>query len=398
MPHLDEGIIHAWLDGALTDEERTHAEAHAAECKACSAAMAEARGLVAASSRILSALDDVPAGVIPAATRNPEMPAITIGAREKSRARKWVTRPMLRAAAALLLVASGTFFVASREEVNRKLVLASDTVGITDTVVSVDTLPSEVAVLLEMEPPTRIPSPVRTPERSQVDTRSSSIAAIAAATGAARTDSLRSDTIRSVLADVAVAPPAVRAPVASSAANQAAMDAGMERRQAIDESRREAPRVGRPGSITELRLKEAGYAAATASLAALERDVAALGKLAGCYEIRLGTWRPAVTLGADTVYITPPRSVVLDTIPAAAPSRPSGYRVLPVLDTPGRDDARWFALSADSLRISWTTGLNGLTLHLKLENETVSGVATTFWNFDRRIQQSAVTGKRVACK
>ena len=67
MQHLDEGTIHSWLDGALSSEEAARAEAHVAECPQCAAAVAEARGFIAASSRILTALDHVPRGVVPAA-------------------------------------------------------------------------------------------------------------------------------------------------------------------------------------------------------------------------------------------------------------------------------------------------------------------------------------------
>lgn len=67
MPHLDEGTIHAWLDGALSPDETARVEAHVAECATCAAAVAEARGLIAASSRILTALDDVPGEVVPSA-------------------------------------------------------------------------------------------------------------------------------------------------------------------------------------------------------------------------------------------------------------------------------------------------------------------------------------------
>ncbi|MDQ6831549.1 MAG: carboxypeptidase-like regulatory domain-containing protein [Gemmatimonadota bacterium] len=66
--HLDEGTIHAWIDGALPPNEAARVESHAVECAPCAALVAEARGLVAASKRILSALDDVPAGVIPNAS------------------------------------------------------------------------------------------------------------------------------------------------------------------------------------------------------------------------------------------------------------------------------------------------------------------------------------------
>ncbi len=67
MEHIDEGTIHAWLDGALPPDEGARIEAHVASCAECAAAVAEARGLIAASSRILAALDDVPRGVIPVA-------------------------------------------------------------------------------------------------------------------------------------------------------------------------------------------------------------------------------------------------------------------------------------------------------------------------------------------
>lgn len=68
MPRPDEGLIHAWLDGQLPPEEAARIKELAATDPAWAAAVAEARGLVAASSRILSALDHVPAGVVPKGT------------------------------------------------------------------------------------------------------------------------------------------------------------------------------------------------------------------------------------------------------------------------------------------------------------------------------------------
>lgn len=69
MSHPDEGTIHAWLDGALPVDEAASLEAHVAACGDCQAAVAEARGLIAASSRILGALDSVPANVEPKTER-----------------------------------------------------------------------------------------------------------------------------------------------------------------------------------------------------------------------------------------------------------------------------------------------------------------------------------------
>lgn len=96
MQHPDEGTIHAWLDGALQQEEGAALEAHVASCAECQAAVAEARGLVAASSRIVSALDIVPAGVIPARAQ-PK--------------RAWYAGSQFRAAAAILFVAGASMLI-----------------------------------------------------------------------------------------------------------------------------------------------------------------------------------------------------------------------------------------------------------------------------------------------
>ena len=92
MQHPDEGMIHALLDGELNAEMAGEIERHAAQCAECAAAIAEARGLVAASSRILTALDDVPAGVVP----------------KRAVKRAWYSRNDVRAAAAFLLVAGAS--------------------------------------------------------------------------------------------------------------------------------------------------------------------------------------------------------------------------------------------------------------------------------------------------
>lgn len=67
MSRPDEGLIHTWLDGEATAEEAARIEHLIATDPEWAAAVAEARGLVAASSRIVQALDAVPRAV-PAAT------------------------------------------------------------------------------------------------------------------------------------------------------------------------------------------------------------------------------------------------------------------------------------------------------------------------------------------
>jgi Putative zinc-finger len=124
MQHLDEGTIHAWLDGALAPDESRRVEEHAASCEACAALVAEARGLIAAASRILIALDDVPTGVIPVhaegeAEVTDELATLRArkAAESLTRRRPRSRRPWL-AAAAIVFVAVGTMTVLRRSTVD----------------------------------------------------------------------------------------------------------------------------------------------------------------------------------------------------------------------------------------------------------------------------------------
>jgi hypothetical protein len=100
MPHPDEGLIHAWLDGELDSTDAARVEELVARDPVWAAAAAEARGLIAASSRIAGALDRVPGNVIPRAKP------------KRRQQRWWMTR-----VAALLLVAVGVVTVVRRPTV-----------------------------------------------------------------------------------------------------------------------------------------------------------------------------------------------------------------------------------------------------------------------------------------
>src|SRR4051812_5723733 len=118
MQHLDEGTIHSWLDGALTAAEAAQVEGHVNECAQCQAAVAEARGFIAASSRILTALDNAPRGVIP------------MGSTRRGRMSAWASRfrpadaKVWRVAASVLVVAGGTLLVVRNNGVERPAVLS----------------------------------------------------------------------------------------------------------------------------------------------------------------------------------------------------------------------------------------------------------------------------------
>lgn len=123
MQHLDEGTIHAWLDGQLPREEAEAVDAHVAECRQCADAVAEARGLIAASSRILTGLDAIPRDVAPkqaptiAAVHDVHAPAPSPSpsagvspaptAPPRRTGRRWLRGGTL-AAAATIVVAVGT--------------------------------------------------------------------------------------------------------------------------------------------------------------------------------------------------------------------------------------------------------------------------------------------------
>jgi len=121
MQHLDDGTIHARLDGALGADDAQRIDAHVSACGACADRVAEARGLIAASSRILMALDDVPAGVVPpaqartAAAVQAASPAFAVAppaARDAAPPARWWGMRYSRLAAALAFVAAGTFLLA----------------------------------------------------------------------------------------------------------------------------------------------------------------------------------------------------------------------------------------------------------------------------------------------
>ena len=90
MPHPEEGLIHAWLDGELDTADSARVSELVARDREWASAAAEARGLIAASSRLAGALDRVPGNVVP-------------GRRPFSGSGRW---SMIRAAAMILILAS----------------------------------------------------------------------------------------------------------------------------------------------------------------------------------------------------------------------------------------------------------------------------------------------------
>ncbi|MDQ6635428.1 MAG: zf-HC2 domain-containing protein [Gemmatimonadota bacterium] len=111
--HPDEGTIHAWLDGAFDAPTAAAIEAHVASCPSCTERVAEARGLIAGASRVVSALDDVPSGVTPAWGRAPSTPGAN-APRTGGAGRRFRVTPARAAIAATILIALGVTLTRQR--------------------------------------------------------------------------------------------------------------------------------------------------------------------------------------------------------------------------------------------------------------------------------------------
>ena len=91
MSPVDEGLIHAWIEGQLPEAEAQRVAELVATDAAWEAAAAEARGLIAGTSRVLGALDHVAS-------------IGAVGSAHGARRASW-RAPWLRAAAALVFFA-----------------------------------------------------------------------------------------------------------------------------------------------------------------------------------------------------------------------------------------------------------------------------------------------------
>ncbi|MEP6834364.1 MAG: carboxypeptidase-like regulatory domain-containing protein [Gemmatimonas sp.] len=140
--HVVEDSVYAWLDGALDATDSAALEVHVRACRECAAAVAEARGFIAASMRIMNAADLSPRNtqrnvapgedvsraaqrIIALADKDVATPARTAAslstdrianARKNAssgtgRSRRWYEHTFVRVAAAALLMVAGSYAV-----------------------------------------------------------------------------------------------------------------------------------------------------------------------------------------------------------------------------------------------------------------------------------------------
>jgi anti-sigma factor RsiW len=190
MLHPDEGRIHAWLDGELPEDQANEIATHARDCPECSAKVAEARGLIAASTRILTALDDVPSGVIPETAAAGRIPVL---ARPR---RRWYDRMDVRAAAALLVVAGASYLVVKRDSgASRETLMVADKIKAAPMSAETNSavappVASPIAMQRAAQPPARRAAPPASRELNEPMAKTSIVGGAAHATSAMRLDAV----------------------------------------------------------------------------------------------------------------------------------------------------------------------------------------------------------------
>jgi hypothetical protein len=122
------------------------------------------------------------------------------------------------------------------------------------------------------------------------------------------------------------------------------------------------------------------------------------GDFAGCYELRLTQWSPALSLGDDLIFVAPPSRVALTTTPDHTWDE-HAFRVNPEGGaTPSIHKSSYWTSDTHRVHIVWTTGFSGLTMDLEQRGLDLIGTAHTFWDFDRPRQTSHVVATRVPCE
>lgn len=355
MQHPEEGEIHEWLDGQMSAGRTREIEQHVAGCAECAKVVAEARGFIAASSRILSALDDVPGDVLPqappAATAADELAA----RRELARPRKRFTFP-LRAAAVVLVAALGAVTLTRRtdraREASRPVVGAAmeNQAAVQDAAPSRAPLPVAQLPRAGDEAPRQLPARKAAPRETSLGGPVGSMASGADAGARARATAAQSAAAEAPL-DAAAAPKVATGPAFAAAppAPDAAEVARGDRRE----------RVARKQVVGAM-------AAGSADM----RPGAAPGSptIAGCYRVE----------GADPPRALDLRMSVLDE------ERDPAARVLFVRGGGRTERASWVFSGMDSVRMDLERTSLGVTIRARAGDGVLTGVGSDGKAFSAR--------------
>lgn len=456
MRHPDEGTIHAWLDGALPPGEGAALEAHVAGCAACAAAVAEARGVLAAASRILSALDSVPGGVIPEA---PMSSGARAAVRQRTVRRRFrelrVSTGAWRVAAAVLVLAGGSWLatMGTRREKPDSVQFAmyADTTTFRIPGVVVDAPPSVPSRSAES-----VSAPSRPTERyatSRLAGGSAGSASSAAAEASANVAppmvaSAPMTSAPTISAPTASAPPAVRQSLDSAAATGAAralessaiaaneLRLEAQRRSVMADRaqtpapaaalRERAPRLvvdramvdsvlaadsvavaARPlgsGGVGRAagdlaKAAPAGAPAEPRMRAAMKRSDSEVTRASGCWVIDTGAWSPRARDDEDMALL--PRRVELRAERGVLGDERGELVLRPA---PGEESfpagtaATWKPLGRDGIRMTIGDSTSWVVATVTLDGDALHGRVRAYEAAGGRIRSAELTGRRVVCR
>lgn len=118
----------------------------------------------------------------------------------------------------------------------------------------------------------------------------------------------------------------------------------------------------------------------------------------GCYEIGKLEWHPKFE-GDDLVFITPPARIQVLSQRGTQGQEKDQYLVRPAPGFPKSIHrySYWRPTGSHSVEIVWSTGLSGLTMRLKVEENNLKGKAKPFWDFLGRVPSARVMAHKVDC-
>jgi hypothetical protein len=319
MQHPDEGTIHTWLDGALPDEEARSMETHVASCAPCAALVAEARGLSARASRILGALDEVPGSVVPTHSRS-----------RRTVQTPWWRRPAVAAAAAMVIVATGTMMAVTRDWGSHSS--------------------PRIEALSEMMLP-----PAEAPAAVSVDTAAPGAAAGRSPVPASPAPESGERALKAETAELE------SAPVTTGAVVRVQEDAVESRPVADPGSRAEASRMADPGAAAPPSPagRQRGAVVGQRMLARSGNVISSAVSVTGCYELdSRGEGDARAPRLPGVVRLTESAQVVADAAAAAQPQAQAFATQSPLVIPPAADTSQpgWTLLPDDSVSVRLAVG------------------------------------------
>ena len=161
MSHVDEGTLHAYLDGELPPSERTSLEAHIAQCATCRALLADERALLERSIALL-------ASARPAERPVPPFEQV----RRAPRRRPWYRRTPVAWAASIVLAIGLGYCLRDTSYSFKSVPSASQPVGAADDrLVPQDTSAAAAPEQVATQPPAPTRQAQRRSEERKPETR-----------------------------------------------------------------------------------------------------------------------------------------------------------------------------------------------------------------------------------